>query len=407
MSSTPTTSVNPSSSRVQSASNVAKEETPIENNNATTEKTSRPPSALQKIQTDTSTAPVIATTDNGLSSDVPVAEKEEPILSDRPPSAAVKNDLIVNPILDSTNAEQKSSRPSSANPKIDESISHGYTINTTNSRQPSASRKDADSSATAPISSRPPSANPKTNELSSHGYTINTNSRPPSAKNNDTELTTAAPINSRPPSAKHNDTESTIAAPTNSRPPSASQKANESVINNSIAAPISSRPSSVSQNTDITRLSNSSNIVTSTNSRPPSANTKTDLVNTNNPTTPRIGSRPPSANPKIDLINTNNSTTPRTSSRPPSASQKQNETTTNDSDITQPFIGRPSSAAKRTPTDESKIMITLDANAAVNTPTENAPSSDENKPVEPISTTPRIGSASKNLQTSTTTENNS
>ncbi|CAF5107042.1 unnamed protein product, partial [Rotaria sp. Silwood1] len=158
---------------------------------------------------------------------------------------------------------------------------------------------------------------------------------------------------------------------------SASQKNLESTT----VASTSPRPSSASQNTDTTKLNNSNS------------------------------------------INTNNATTPRTSSRPPSASQKLNETTTdesateqqndlaqvnsNDSNITQPIIGRPSSAAKMTPTDESKIMITLDTNDSLNTQTENVPSSNENKSVEPISTTPRIGSASKNLQTSTTTENNS
>ncbi|CAF1443605.1 unnamed protein product [Rotaria sp. Silwood1] len=445
MSSTPTTSINPSSSRVQSANKIAQEQTPIENNNAITEKTSRPPSASQKIETNMSTTPVTATTDNGISSDVPAIEKEEPVSStvtsssERPQSAA-KNDLIVNPILNSTNDESKTSRPSSANPKAAESSvtapassrpssantkvaessvtaptssrppsanpktndlsSHGYTLNTNNSRPTSASQKNAESTTAAPTSSRPPSATPKANDLSSHGYTINTNnSRPPSASQKVAEPSTTAPINSRPPSANPKTNDLTSHANTidtnNSRPTSASQKNLESTT----AASTSPRPSSASQNTDTTKLNNSSNTPASTNSRPPSASQKTDSINTNNATSPRTSSRPPSASQKLNETTTDES-----------ATEQQNDlaqVNSNDSNITQPIIGRPSSAAKMTPTDESKIMITVDTNDSLNTQTENAPSSNENKSVEPISTTPRIGSASKNLQTSTTTENNS
>ncbi|CAF1553663.1 unnamed protein product, partial [Rotaria sordida] len=57
--------------------------------------------------------------------------------------------------------------PPSANPKTNELSSQGDTINTTNSRSPSASRKNVESS-----NSRPPSANPKTDDLTSHEYTI-------------------------------------------------------------------------------------------------------------------------------------------------------------------------------------------------------------------------------------------
>ncbi|CAF4646260.1 unnamed protein product [Rotaria sp. Silwood1] len=425
MSSTPTTSINPSSSRVQSANKIAQEQTPIENNNAITEKTSRPPSASQKIETNMSTTPVTATTDNGISSDVPAIEKEEPVSStvtsssERPQSAA-KNDLIVNPILNSTNDESKTSRPSSANPKAAESSvtaptssrppsanpktndlsSHGYTLNTNNSRPTSASQKNAESTTAAPTGSRPPSATPKANDLSSHGYTINTNnSRPPSASQKVAEPSTTAPINSRPPSANPKTNDLTSHANTidtnNSRPTSASQKNLESTT----AASTSPRPSSASQNTDTTKLNNSSNTPASTNSRPPSASQKTDSINTNNATSPRTSSRPPSASQKLNETTTDES-----------ATEQQNDlaqVNSNDSNITQPIIGRPSSAAKMTPTDESKIMITVDTNDSLNTQTENAPSSNENKSVEPISTTPRIGSASKNLQTSTTTENNS
>ncbi|CAF1221634.1 unnamed protein product [Rotaria sp. Silwood1] len=425
MSSTPTTSINPSSSRVQSANKIAQEQTPIENNNAITEKTSRPPSASQKIETNMSTTPVTATTDNGISSDVPAIEKEEPVSStvtsssERPQSAA-KNDLIVNPILNSTNDESKTSRPSSANPKAAESSvtaptssrppsanpktndlsSHGYTLNTNNSRPTSASQKNAESTTAAPTGSRPPSATPKANDLSSHGYTINTNnSRPPSASQKVAEPSTTAPINSRPPSANPKTNDLTSHANTidtnNSRPTSASQKNLESTT----VASTSPRPSSASQNTDTTKLNNSSNTPASTNSRPPSASQKTDSINTNNATTPRTSSRPPSASQKLNETTTDES-----------ATEQQNDlaqVNSNDSNITQPIIGRPSSAAKMTPTDESKIMITLDTNDSLNTQTENVPSSNENKSVEPISTTPRIGSASKNLQTSTTTENNS
>ncbi|CAF3565193.1 unnamed protein product [Rotaria sp. Silwood1] len=425
MSSTPTTSINPSSSRVQSANKIAQEQTPIENNNAITEKTSRPPSASQKIETNMSTTPVTATTDNGISSDVPAIEKEEPVSStvtsssERPQSAA-KNDLIVNPILNSTNDESKTSRPSSANPKAAESSvtaptssrppsanpktndlsSHGYTLNTNNSRPTSASQKNAESTTAAPTGSRPPSATPKANDLSSHGYTINTNnSRPPSASQKVAEPSTTAPINSRPPSANPKTNDLTSHANTidtnNSRPTSASQKNLESTT----VASTSPRPSSASQNTDTTKLNNSSNTPASTNSRPPSASQKTDSINTNNATSPRTSSRPPSASQKLNETTTDES-----------ATEQQNDlaqVNSNDSNITQPIIGRPSSAAKMTPTDESKIMITVDTNDSLNTQTENAPSSNENKSVEPISTTPRIGSASKNLQTSTTTENNS
>jgi hypothetical protein len=409
------------SSRVQSASNKEKQETPIEN-------TSRPPSALQKTAADTSRAPVIAATGAGISPGAPAAGSDEPILlpvssSERPPSAnrlpttdtstelrpgsALKNasqDTFDRPssakidlTLDSTTTETKTSRPASANPNTDELSSHGYSIATTNFRPPSASQ-NANETTTA-TSSRPPSASQKTNENTNatgsrppsaspkaNGTTNATGSRPPSAIQKANETTTAT--SSRPPSAsqKVNDsmTNDSTTAAAGSRPPSASQKSNESNLNDSNNNRIDSRLSAASQNTDLTNVPESNDIPAPTNSRPPSANQKTA----------RTGSRPPSASRQQDETTIGDSTT-----------DQQNTSglfNSNDPTITQPIIGRPPSNAKNRSADEpDTTTTTLDVTTSPNTL-----SFDENLPIETTRTTPRIGSASKNPPPSTTTENN-
>jgi hypothetical protein len=275
MSSTPITTDAPSS-RVQSAS---KQETPVENTNVTTEKTSRPPSAAQKTAADTSIASVIAATEADISSDAPAAGNEETSLSAvesliRPPSANTSTTI----------------RPGSASQNVSQ--------DTTN-RPPSAAAAATvdltpDATTTEPKPSRPPSATQGTDELSSHGYSIvTTDVRPPSASQK---------INSRPPSASQTPTVST-----SSRPTSANQKSND--LN---PAPIGSRPSTASQKTDTTSVNESNNITPRIGSRPPSANqkqieptiddttvgqhTNSGIFDLNNPniTQPIIG-RPPSA----------------------------------------------------------------------------------------------------------------
>jgi hypothetical protein len=126
------------------------------------------------------------------------------------------------------------------------------------------------------------------------------------------------------------------------------------------------------------------------NSRPSSASQKTDLTVTNDPTTARTGSRPSSASRKQDNTTTDDSTT----------EQQENSAlfNSNDPNVTQPIIGRPPSAAKKTSSDEPNTITTLAENASL---------SDENKLVETTAASPRIGSASKNHQPSTTTENES
>jgi len=406
MSSTATTSGDVPSLRVQSASNKDQQETPTENINGTIEKTSRPSSASQKTAADTSSASVIVTMGAGIStgtsSERPPSANQQSIndistelrpgsalknasqdTTNRPPSAAL-GDLTLN----STTTGPITSRPPSANQKPDELGSHGYSIVPTNSRPSSASQKAEESTIT--IGSRPPSAKPKTDESVANDTTTKTptNSRPPSASQKANELTTdnslTAPVSSRPPSASQKANESITnnspTAPVSSRPPSANQNSNESNKNDSNIAPVGSRSSTASHTTDVTNVSELNNNTAPTNSRPSSANQKTDL------TTPRIGSRPPSASHQQSGIITGDYTTEQQTSS--------GLFNSNDPNITQPIIGRPSSSAKKPATDESNIVASPDTLT-------------ENVPTENTSATPRIGSASKNLPESTTTEKNS
>ena len=378
MSSTPAaTTTDGPSSRVQSATAKDKQETSIE-------KTSRPASATQQTVADTSRAPLIAATGreepdlSTVGSAIRPPSAKQPSTTDtatelRPGSASknVSQDAMnrpssgvkVNTTPDSTNTEPRNSRPSSAAQNTDELASHGYSIATNDIRPPSASQNT--NGQTTTTGSRPPSASQKTNDSTSAAPT---GSRPPSASQKTNDVTPTAPTGSRPPSASQKPSEPT--AVTGSRPPSATLKANDATTTSS-----GSRPPSASQKPSESNANGASSA--STHSRPPSANQQTDST-----TVPTSGSRPPSANRKQDEIATADSTVDQTTSSLFNA---------NDPNITQPVIGRPPSAAKKPSTDETNIAGTV---------TDVAPSSEVTNP-----TIPRIGSATKNLPTSTTTEN--
>jgi len=438
-----TTLADSPSERIQSANSKVKEETHMEDNNATTEKTS----PTQKTGED-------------ISVDTPAAGREEPISLtaisfERPsstadtsnelrpgsaskstsqditirPSSAVK----IDPTPDTTSIEPKTSRPPSANQKIDELASHGYIISSTNSRPPSATEKSNESTAHNQVTtsnSRPPSASQKTNNA-----TTTSNSRPSSARQKVDEslvngLTANVPISSRPSSASQQTNESNLrpssakqttdesvtngSTTTSSRPPSATLKTDKLTTHEHTISSTNSRPPSASQNVDESATNNSTTAPTS--SRPPSANQKSNELNTDSPVIPPISSRPSSADTKTDITTlsdtvnniipaptnsrassanqkTNGSTSARPSSRPSTANRQQEEPVSNDStteqqntsvlfnsndpNTTQPIIGRPSSAARN---EEPNTITTL------NSLTENAPSSDKINSVETTQT---------------------
>ncbi|CAF3377375.1 unnamed protein product [Rotaria socialis] len=277
MSSTPITSENSSSSRGQSANQVTAAKTSRPPSAAKTSrppsaaktsrpssavktsrpssavKTSRPPSAsLKPAENDTTTVtPEVTTNDNDASSDVSVDGKEVTSSSECPPSvkaaasgsrpgsgihpqSAAKNDLTSNTVTDSTNAEKKSSRLPSANSKVDESNTHGYTINVASPRPPSGSTKVDQPSTVAPVNSRPPSPNLIASESTTNdSATITPGSRPTTGsqttditrRSDSTDPTTT--IGARPQSATQN------TVPTNSRPPSVRVKQDETTVDDS------------------------------------------------------------------------------------------------------------------------------------------------------------------------------
>lgn len=374
---TTTTATEKPSSRVQSASNKDKQETPRENADIKTEKTpSRPPSAAQR-------APGTAANETGPSTDAPAAEGSFSTIgsllhaspfgapsatdtstelrpgsasnsgvqnnSSRPPSATTA--VKAHPTTDSITTERRNSRPSSAAVPVDEIDSHGYSIVTTDYRPSSASQNAKESSSAA--NSRPPSANKKTHDSTSP---VCSGSRPPSASQKTHDSKSPVRTGSRPPSAnpKTHDSAGPVAA--GSRPPSANPKSN-----GDHPTPLSnnSRPSTGSQRTDTTTLGESSSTPAPTNSRPPSAARTT-------------GSRPPSANPKQEESTAHHPTTDQSNTSNPFHGIGEI--------LTQPIIGRPPSAAKKASNDET-----------------NAPT--ENKPVEDPPKSPRIGSATKNHST--------